>query len=383
MLRNLLTGNSRPSRPTRRWRKTAGPEQSSLTAAAISSKSGAPRTSIDVATARSRPRLAAAASRDSERAASDSSPVPGPASGLPACSRSAYGCGCHVVGTSPAAQNFRCKERLGPFVTRVMDQNAKPRLLSVIGSRPEIVQAAPLSAALADRVEEILVHTGQHYDPEMSGPADRRPEAAAARVQPRRRLAARCEQGVAVARGADRRRDRAASGPTRSSSAATPTRRSPAPAPPSPPGCRCSTSRPACAATATTCPRSTTGSRPTGSPTFSSHPASTPATSARGGRSGHGARHRRRRSPTSCCSTRARLPEGGEAGRVRARHRPSQLQHRLARAPRRGARLPAARRELRVIFPLHPRTRKSLETWGLEAARQRRGARRRSPTPRC
>jgi UDP-N-acetylglucosamine 2-epimerase len=42
------------------------------------------------------------------------------------------------------------------------------RILSVIGSRPEIVQAAPLSLAFSDCVEEILVHTGQHYDPAMS-----------------------------------------------------------------------------------------------------------------------------------------------------------------------------------------------------------------------
>lgn len=42
------------------------------------------------------------------------------------------------------------------------------RIVSVIGSRPEIVQAAPLSLAYANCVEEILVHTGQHYDPGMS-----------------------------------------------------------------------------------------------------------------------------------------------------------------------------------------------------------------------
>lgn len=42
------------------------------------------------------------------------------------------------------------------------------RLASIIGSRPEIVQAAPLSLACMHRVEEILIHTGQHYDPEMS-----------------------------------------------------------------------------------------------------------------------------------------------------------------------------------------------------------------------
>jgi UDP-GlcNAc3NAcA epimerase len=43
-----------------------------------------------------------------------------------------------------------------------------PRIVSIIGSRPEIVQAAPLSLAFANCVEEILVHTGQHYDPALS-----------------------------------------------------------------------------------------------------------------------------------------------------------------------------------------------------------------------
>ena len=42
------------------------------------------------------------------------------------------------------------------------------RVLSVIGSRPEIIQAAPLSTALEGQVEELLVHTGQHYDLSMS-----------------------------------------------------------------------------------------------------------------------------------------------------------------------------------------------------------------------
>jgi UDP-GlcNAc3NAcA epimerase len=44
----------------------------------------------------------------------------------------------------------------------------RPRVLSVIGARPEIIQAAPVSAALAPVAEEILVHTGQHYDRAMS-----------------------------------------------------------------------------------------------------------------------------------------------------------------------------------------------------------------------
>ena len=44
----------------------------------------------------------------------------------------------------------------------------KPRILSVVGGRPEIIQAAPLAAALAPIAEEIIVHTGQHYDHAMS-----------------------------------------------------------------------------------------------------------------------------------------------------------------------------------------------------------------------
>ncbi|HET7813797.1 MAG TPA: UDP-N-acetylglucosamine 2-epimerase (non-hydrolyzing) [Candidatus Baltobacteraceae bacterium] len=43
------------------------------------------------------------------------------------------------------------------------------RVLSVIGARPQFVKAALLSAEFAARgIEEILVHTGQHYDRSMS-----------------------------------------------------------------------------------------------------------------------------------------------------------------------------------------------------------------------
>jgi UDP-GlcNAc3NAcA epimerase len=49
-----------------------------------------------------------------------------------------------------------------------LDLQARPRVLSVIGARPEIIQAAPVCAALAPLAEEILVHTGQHYDEAMS-----------------------------------------------------------------------------------------------------------------------------------------------------------------------------------------------------------------------
>jgi UDP-N-acetylglucosamine 2-epimerase len=43
-----------------------------------------------------------------------------------------------------------------------------PKIISVIGARPEIIQAAPVSRALAGKATEVLVHTGQHYDEAMS-----------------------------------------------------------------------------------------------------------------------------------------------------------------------------------------------------------------------
>ena len=42
------------------------------------------------------------------------------------------------------------------------------KVLTVVGARPQFVKAAPVSRALATRHEELLVHTGQHYDDAMS-----------------------------------------------------------------------------------------------------------------------------------------------------------------------------------------------------------------------
>src|SRR5690606_31117176 len=42
------------------------------------------------------------------------------------------------------------------------------RVLTVIGNRPQFIKASAVSSRLRSRAREITVHTGQHYDRELS-----------------------------------------------------------------------------------------------------------------------------------------------------------------------------------------------------------------------
>ena len=142
------------------------------------------------------------------------------------------------------------------------------KVFTVVGNRPQFIKAAPLSAALREAgIDEVVLHTGQHWYHVMSQVFFDQLGARRAALPPRPAHVghrARCSRRSPS--GSPRR------SPTSCSSTATRTRRSPARARPPTRRSRSRTSRPGCAAATSRCRRSTTGSRPTASPGSSSAP---------------------------------------------------------------------------------------------------------------
>ena len=129
----------------------------------------------------------------------------------------------------------------------------------MVGNRPQFVKAAAVSTHLRERADEILVHTGQHYDPELSDVFFEELELPRARPRARGRLrqprrADRGDPDPSRAAGARARARRAARlrrhelHPGRRAGRGQGVRS------------RSSTSRPACARATGRCPRRSTGS---------------------------------------------------------------------------------------------------------------------------
>ena len=43
------------------------------------------------------------------------------------------------------------------------------KVVTIIGARPQFIKCAPVSIEVRKVAQEVLVHTGQHYDDSMSG----------------------------------------------------------------------------------------------------------------------------------------------------------------------------------------------------------------------
>ncbi len=63
--------------------------------------------------------------------------------------------------------------KAGPVISephdRIPETDQRPQIVHIVGARPNFVKAAPVVRGLAELgVRQVLVHTGQHYDPALS-----------------------------------------------------------------------------------------------------------------------------------------------------------------------------------------------------------------------
>ena len=50
-----------------------------------------------------------------------------------------------------------------------MDHRPRLKVMTVVGTRPEVIKLSRVLAALERHTEHVLVHTGQNYDYELNG----------------------------------------------------------------------------------------------------------------------------------------------------------------------------------------------------------------------
>src|SRR5207237_4474515 len=68
----------------------------------------------------------------------------------------------------PINQLSERPKRMG-IVSAVLTTLRPVKVLSIVGNRPQFIKSAPLSLALRGaEIDEVVLHTGQHYDRDLS-----------------------------------------------------------------------------------------------------------------------------------------------------------------------------------------------------------------------